>query len=35
VGRLPGDNDAQRLDVVQAMAEARILLVRAPKVESA
>ena len=31
VGRLPGDNDAQRLDVVQAMAEARILLVRAPK----
>ena len=66
VGKLPGDNDAQRLDVVQvtphtyygdtyytcdilaailltrsrpyavqAMAEARILLVRAPKVETA
>eukprot|EP00908_Phaeocystis_cordata_P001047 Transcript_11123.p2 GENE.Transcript_11123~~Transcript_11123.p2 ORF type:complete len:511 (-),score=238.91 Transcript_11123:80-1612(-) len=31
VGKLPGDNDAQRLDVAQAMAEARLLLVRPPK----
>ena len=33
VGRLPGDSDAQRLDIVQAMVEARLLLVRPPKEE--
>ena len=33
VAKLPADNDAQRLDIVRAMVEARLLLVRPPKAD--
>ena len=35
VAKLPADNDAQRLDIVRAMVEARLLLVRPPKADGA